>query len=556
MASNSECGPCSRKNVSSSANKYCTDCDDPFCYDCITAHNTFKPFATHHLIDISAIHGVMNMNENKHCSTHPKMELDLYCGDHDVVCCRSCMLENHQTCKKLADIHVVSKNVKDSTMYDHFVRDLGILVDNADIFLKDRESVVEVVKKDKVSNLQAVAKFKSEIVDRINELEAKLKTDIESDYKKNRNKVENEKEKLSSIKKFTSNLESRLTFVTKHGSDNHIFLFVNVMKNELSTKENFMQEFTSSLETPESTFKESPNLLKSLESIGTVSTKLSSCVARYNKAVNHQIQVPVVSSKLKLVRDTEATAEIKQIEREDIHISSILCTKDNRFLLCNWKGQKLLVCNDRGKYLQTCKLHGNPWDITSIPGSNTAIVSLRTSNGLQFIETGSACIKGGKFVYIGELCYGVAASISTIFVGGKGKVIEFNMEGRRVNTFKVGSEMLHYLHLDANNRRLYCSDTQSDKIYCINVDGTAIFCIDNLEVAPVDITTDFHRNVYVVGLGSHDVHRFTDNGQNRELLLDEKDGMFKPYALAFNVDYSKLVLSNNAGTELIFFYLK
>ncbi|CAC5381782.1 unnamed protein product [Mytilus coruscus] len=556
MASNSECGPCSRKNVSTSANKYCTDCDDPFCYDCITAHNTFKPFATHHLIDISAIRGAMNMNESKHCPTHLKMELDLYCGDHDVVCCRSCMLEIHQTCKKLADIHAVSKNVKDSTMYDHFVRDLGILVDNADKFLKDRESVVEIIKKDKVSNLHAVAKFKSDILDRINELELKIKTDIESEYNKNRNKVENEKEKLSRIKEFTSNLESRLTFVTQHGSDNQIFLFVNVMKNELSSKQNILQEFTSSFETPESTFEESLTLLKSLESIGTVSTKLNLCVARYNKAVYPEIQAPVVSSKPKLVKYAEATAEIKKIEREDIHISSILCTKDNRLLLCNWKGKELLVCNDRGQYLHRCRLSGNPWDITSIPDSNTAVVTLRNANTLEFVDTGLEHIKASKYISICEPCYGVAASIEKIFVGGNGKVLEINNKGRRVNTLKVGSGMLHYLYIDANYRRLYCSDTPSDKIYCINLDGTAIFCIDNLVVAPVDMTTDFHRNVYVVGLGSHDVHRLAADGQTRELLLDEKDEIFKPYAITFNIDYSKLVLSNNAGTELIFFYCK
>lgn len=149
MASNSKCGPCSRKNESSSANEYCTDCDDPFCYDCITAHNTFKPFATHHLIDISAIHGFMNMNENKHCPTHPKMELDLFCGDHDAVCCRSCMLEIHQTCTKLADIHAVSKNVRQSTMYNHFVRDLKNLVETLMNFSEKENRLLKLSKKKK-----------------------------------------------------------------------------------------------------------------------------------------------------------------------------------------------------------------------------------------------------------------------------------------------------------------------------------------------------------------------------------------------------------------------
>ncbi|CAG2199690.1 unnamed protein product [Mytilus edulis] len=242
-----------------------------------------------------------------------------------------------------------------------------------------------------------------------------------------------------------------------------------------------MQETTSSLETPESTFIKETNVLKSLKSIGTVSTKLNSCVDRYNKGVNPSNQAPVVSSKPKLVRDTKATAEIKKIEREDLQIFSILCTKDNKILLCNCKGQELLVCNDRGNYLQICKLLGNPWEITSIPDSNTSVVTLRKMNYLQLIETGSNCIKGGRLLNINEPCYGVAASKENIFIGGEGKVLEVNMEGSRVNTFKVGIGVLHYLHMDANNR-LYCSDTSYNNIYCISINGTAIFCIDNLSV--------------------------------------------------------------------------
>ena len=156
---------------------------------------------------------------------------------------------------------------------------------------------------------------------------------------------------------------------------------------------------------------------------------------------------------------------------------------------------------------------------------------------------------------INEPCYGVAASKENIFIGGEGKVLEVNMEDSRVNTFKVGIGVLHYLHMDANNR-LYCSDTSYNNIYCISINGTAIFCIDNLSVAPVSMATDFHRNIHVVGLGSHDLHRLSTDGQTRELLLNEKDGIVKTYALAFNVVCSKLVISNNAGTELIFYDFK
>lgn len=51
MALSHICGSCTRMDKTASAVKYCTDCEDPLCVDCVNSHKAVKVLALHHLID-------------------------------------------------------------------------------------------------------------------------------------------------------------------------------------------------------------------------------------------------------------------------------------------------------------------------------------------------------------------------------------------------------------------------------------------------------------------------------------------------------------------------
>jgi hypothetical protein len=58
---------------------------------------------SHHVVDIEAIStlpGEVLTTQTK-CSRHPDLNIDFFCNQHDVICCRNCMSEEHRSCNKI-----------------------------------------------------------------------------------------------------------------------------------------------------------------------------------------------------------------------------------------------------------------------------------------------------------------------------------------------------------------------------------------------------------------------------------------------------------------------
>ncbi|CAC5361825.1 unnamed protein product [Mytilus coruscus] len=78
------CGTCDRRSRSTKAIKYCTDCEDGFCSECLDFHGSMKVSTSHHVIDINAVDGI-GFNISKFCKVHPDMVLEYFCSDHDTL---------------------------------------------------------------------------------------------------------------------------------------------------------------------------------------------------------------------------------------------------------------------------------------------------------------------------------------------------------------------------------------------------------------------------------------------------------------------------------------
>jgi hypothetical protein len=69
----------------------------------------------------------------------------------------------------------------------------------------------------------------------------------------------------------------------------------------------------------------------------------------------------------------------------------------------------------------------------------------------------------------------------------------------------------------------------------------------------VCITTDNHGNVYIVGYNSYNIHRFRSDGTLIDIILSKEHNIRCPRTCCFNRNYTKLYVSNNAGTVLSVF---
>ena len=83
MATPNFCDPCTEEGKNSKAIKYCTDCEEKFCGECLGSHLRFKKFKSHHVIDLSSIGSRIPTSSKINCEIHTDIQIDYFCSQHD-----------------------------------------------------------------------------------------------------------------------------------------------------------------------------------------------------------------------------------------------------------------------------------------------------------------------------------------------------------------------------------------------------------------------------------------------------------------------------------------
>jgi hypothetical protein len=58
------------------------------------------------------------------CEIHTDVQIDHFCSQHDVVCCRTCLSESHRSCESVLPLDSASKDVKNSSLLSDTLEDM------------------------------------------------------------------------------------------------------------------------------------------------------------------------------------------------------------------------------------------------------------------------------------------------------------------------------------------------------------------------------------------------------------------------------------------------
>jgi hypothetical protein len=94
------CSPCKRKERNKEADKYCADCHDYYCTDCVKFHEDIPALSGHNILDKGQVNdgtsGTLPVIPTQRCERHGFKPVDKYCQSHDNVGCSSCMAVDHR----------------------------------------------------------------------------------------------------------------------------------------------------------------------------------------------------------------------------------------------------------------------------------------------------------------------------------------------------------------------------------------------------------------------------------------------------------------------------
>ena len=539
------CGPCSEKNKRLAAEKYCWDCEEKLCTKCAEGHLLWKAFRSHHVIDLSSVGSRIPSSSKINCEIHTDVQIDYFCSQHDVLCCRACLSDSHRSCESVLPLDSASKDVKNSSLLSDTLEEQDYMTETLQKIEENRNENQKLLKQKKSLIIKQISAAKSKVIKYLNDKEERLITEVESVQKKNEEKINKEKHNICQLTSILKDNKQELEFLKDHGSNNQLFLTLRKQITIIQKTDKKIHDMWSAINEIDMEFKEIKNV--NIETIGSLSQITRPCPIKYKsmKAQHQQVEVDRSQTLTEFIKEDE----INLTPGIDYNLTDMAVTSDNKLLLCDCSDKKVYIYKDYKTYEDEISFTSQPECITVVPCTDKAVVTLIGEGSIQFINTTNNT-KDNK-INIGEVCLGVTAVKDKIYIGGKDKVIILNIDGsfvRKIATHGVNNNLL------CNERNDQLLLRQYRRLCCINLDGHVIYTYDIS--GWLGLAVDQQGHVYISGRDSHDIHRLSPDGTFRDIVLSKHDGVDRPRSITFNNDFTKLFIINRQGESVLVYSCK
>ena len=236
-----------------------------------------------------------------------------------------------------------------------------------------------------------------------------------------------------------------------------------------------------------------------------------------------------------------------RMDRTFDEVNGMVVDKDDNLILTD--ESFLRMYSKDGKSVKECKLGGKAWDISYHKKSGRIVVALK-DKGIQFVDNFVAHTKIS--VQNIDRCLGVTWVDDNVYVGGldincEGRINILDSNGKHISSISSIGIVWSIHHRDNN---IYYTDYHT--VYCIKKDGSNVFTFSSpYLIAPDGIDTDRQGNVYVVGIDTNNILRLSPDGQSRDIIMEEEDGIINPLKVCFSRDFKKLFVSNEYGKRVV-----
>ncbi|XP_063397147.1 uncharacterized protein LOC134681446 [Mytilus trossulus] len=550
MAFNSDCDPCSGEGTSSAAIRFCSDCEEHLCKDCVEYHKKFKATKSHHLIDLTSILKSKIPIAKSCCEVHQHVPLDFYCTQHDIVCCRVCIPSDHQSCKEVIPLEVASKHIKKSALYEDTLNEWQNIVKFLDNLKKDRHSYVDELESGETTILEEISKLKMNLIKQINASEEKLITELSNAKKNIIDLYGKESSEIKELYNVVQEKKQELEFLNKHGSNNQMYLTLREQGKGVQDAIKRVQNMTLSYKQTALKLEKKSDIdiicIGSIEKVRTVSC------TQYSPVKLQQAQVKPVKDESKHTFKKEITEQLN-VGR---FISDVAVTADDKLILCDFsKGRGYIYVFKINQHNLTYKkifsVPSEPYGIAVLNGTNKAIVTMPLKSYVQFIDTNTLSLD--KTIEVGKKCFGITTTGEYIAVGKQREIKILKSKGEIVRNI-VLRDLLDDSHYVSS---LYYNPTDGSIIYRkmelinhIQLDGTILFSY--VVSGESGLAVDKQGNIYMSEFNRSEIQRFSPVGRIRDVVMNNGDGINAPFAITFNQAFNKFVVTNTAGLVQIY----
>ncbi|XP_045182805.2 uncharacterized protein LOC123541411 [Mercenaria mercenaria] len=481
------------------------------------------------------------------CKIHTVKIMDMYCGNHDVVGCTSCMALTHRSCTDIQRIYNIINTVFKNEDADATSLKLQDKIKQLEKIISTRLSLLKELKDSKVEAISKIANFVKEMETIIQNLKKESINEVEEEYQKKESMLEEEKKTAETEMENMKQADNDI----RQLEANKAQTFVNMkIAQEKATN---ADDVIDSLKTPCKTkinFQVDTDIRETLHRFKSLG-KLNICSSA---ALKPRTRVYSIAG----------TSEINIELPNDIYTCCIfgLClTKTGMLLLTDNNNKNLKrICATNLSAIDQCDFSDSPRFVCTTNEQEAAVTF--HNNKVQFVSLGNQMTRTNQLT-VGHCCFGIAYNKDKLYITDASLSLYIHdMAGnllQRVSKNSTGNSLFTYsrdICFSDNRDKMFVVDS-TDRI--INLDNrgkhTDTYTDSDL-VECTGVDTDRRGNIFACGHGSNNIVQIGEDGKKKGVIATASDGLVNPVSICFDPKQSVLFVTQARDDKIKIFYLK
>lgn len=504
------CGPCNVDNVETEGSYWCRDCTEALCKDCFKFHKRFQALRGHEITtlrDASATLPPSHIDMDM-CRKHGNRKMEVFCENHQTLCCILCLSFQHRGCKTVNLIEKISKKCKKENSHP-------LEAEIAKLCKRLDETIM--AEKSNIANMEElteryegdIRKAKADMVTLLDKLEEKHLNELTKLSKQAKEKLE------KSIKSF----ENRVSYL-KHWKN-----LLQQRKEGQHTQTEFALVFLKlkeilvdmrKMKITKTSFLLQGDMCKLFKKMTTLNAYFDVNLTEDTTEIMADINLK--KAKLKLFKKIT-------IPRSDT-ATGIFLTEE-LMLFADRKQQRCIVCDEDGSIIQEVKLPGTPWQMC-MDSTGKILVTIPRKKTIQVLHFENLTLTQGEEIKLRNRCRGIAAYDDTIIVATRQSLVYYNTSFNFLTDNPLDlSYNTDEVAVDKNGNVIFCSNPVNDghsTVTKLDQDEELVFTHSSQNSSYVNsVSVDQGGNVYVVDSGNESIVFLSEKGTVIRTLEGLKD---------------------------------
>ncbi|KAL4221107.1 hypothetical protein ACF0H5_019367 [Mactra antiquata] len=534
------CTNCDDNGKIVEAVRYCIECSGYCCQTCTDLHHTFVMMKGHNLLDASQGNQASNQPSSlpefptERCNLHTGKVIDMYCEEHNEVCCCTCIATHHKSCpensiKYIPDMIDTLFKLGESKEIQCRLRDT---LDSMTAIGKSKDDKLEALKDMKNEEIEKVINFMKALEAIIRKAAEATRKEIESKYKELEKDILQEKQDVNgyevSLKESCDKLKT----------------------SERNRAQSFVRSKTAEKKVKEVDSKISKQKLRNNDGIEYTFTPNQSLMKYLNGL--HGIGIVGVSKKERkdLYKITWSRDINIKVAGDSKQCDSVGCclTFDNQLLVTDYNNKSLkLIDTHTMTVIDVCKLDSQPFGVCCITDDEAVVAC--SSNKIQFVSYGYK-MKPTRQIKTSHTSYGITTKNDKIYVTDcLSSPFIYDMAGNLLKTISqnVGRNTLfcNSRHVTSAEKgdKMYVSDSRKG-VVCFDGEDNFQSIISDIDLClPDGVCVDGRGNIFVVGFLSHNVVQFNENGKKIGVVIKQDGLQQTPRSICFDQTLNRLFVT-------------